>query len=167
MVRYIDDHAIPLYRDTRNGRTFLLEIMVNRSEEMQTVKYANDYSLSLFGYTQENFVKTTCTLFVPQEQDQVRQDCTRMKRSVPSGDCIFDVYQIEISDQQNTYQMNVLLDRTEEVTVRLKLQQDYLRLVQILQEISCHEWEDADMASHEKLKDIKKRVEAMAEKYIL
>ena len=131
----------------------------------QTVKYANDYSLSLFGYTQEDFLEKQCDLFVKQKKDQVRKDCTRMQRSVPSGECIFDVYQIEISENESTYQMNVILDRTEEVTVRIKLQQDYLRLVQILQDIIHHEWEDADMASHEKLGEIKEKAEAIAEKY--
>lgn len=33
-VRYIDDYAIPLFRDADTGRTYLLEIMVNRSEEL-------------------------------------------------------------------------------------------------------------------------------------
>ena len=134
-------------------------------DENQTVKYANEYSFSLFGYTQEEFLETRCDLFVKQERDQVRRDCTRMQRSVPSGECIFDVYQIDISDEENTYQMNVILDRTEEVTVRLKLQRDYLRLVQILQDIIDHEWEDADMTSQEKLSDIKEKAEAIAEKY--
>ena len=131
----------------------------------QTVKYANDYILSLFSYTKEDFVEKRCDLFLKQKQDQVRQDCTRMQRSVPSGECIFDVYQIEISANESTYQMNVILDRTEEVTVRIKLHQDYLRLVQILQDIFHHDWEDADMTSHEKLVEIKEKAEAIAEKY--
>lgn len=134
-------------------------------DENQMVKYANDYSLSLFGYKQEEFLETYCDLFLKQNQDQVRLDCTRMQRSVPSGECIFDVYQIEVSDQENTYQMNVILDRTEEVTVRIKLQRDYLRLVQILQDIIDHEWADADMTSQEKLSDIKEKAESIAEKY--
>ena len=38
-------------------------------------------------------------------------------------------------------------------------------MVQILQDIIHHEWEDADMASHEKLGEIKEKAEAIAEKY--
>ena len=41
MVRYIDDYAIPLYRDRQTGLTYLLEIMVNRSEEMQVLEQCN------------------------------------------------------------------------------------------------------------------------------
>lgn len=134
-------------------------------DENQIVKYANDYTLSLFGYQQEEFIGAHCDLFQKQESDQVRRDCTRMQRSVPSGERIFDVYQIEVSDKENTYQMNVILDRTEEVTVRIRLQRDYLRLVQILQDISNHEWGDADMSSQEKLKEIQEKAEAIAEKY--
>lgn len=134
-------------------------------DENQIVKYANDYSLSLFGYEQEEFVESYCDLFLKQEEDQVQQDCTRMLRSVPSGECIFDVYQIEISTKENTYQMNVIMDRTKEVTVRIKLQRDYLRLVQILQDIIDHEWGDADMTSQEKLREIKEKAETIAEKY--
>lgn len=134
-------------------------------DENQTVKYANDYSVALFGYKKEDFFESHCELFLKQDQDRVRRDCIRMQRSVPSGECIFDVYQIQISDKENTYQMNVILDRTEEVAVRLRLQRDYLRLVQILHDITRHEWVDADMASQEKLKDIKEKAEAIAEKY--
>lgn len=42
-VRYIDDYAIPLFRDADTGRMYLLEIMVNRSEEFSARKqYNND-----------------------------------------------------------------------------------------------------------------------------
>ena len=41
-IRYIDDYAIPLYRDKRTGLTYLLEIMVNRSEEMQILEQCNN-----------------------------------------------------------------------------------------------------------------------------
>lgn len=129
------------------------------------VKYANDFSLSLFGYKQEEFFESRCELFLKQEKDQVRKDCIRMQRSVPSGECIFDVYQTDVSDKEHTYQMNVILDRTEEVTARLRLQRDYLRLVQILQDITNNEWGDADMSSQEKLGDIKEKTEEIAKKY--
>ncbi|MGN0483541.1 MAG: HD domain-containing phosphohydrolase [Lachnospiraceae bacterium] len=33
-IRYIDDYAFPLFRDADTGRTYLLEIMVNRTEEL-------------------------------------------------------------------------------------------------------------------------------------
>lgn len=49
-VRYIDDYAVPLYRDPKTGLTYLLEIMVNRSEEMQELEQCNK--------DLENLVKT-------------------------------------------------------------------------------------------------------------
>lgn len=33
-VRFIDDYAIPLYKDEKTGKQFVLEIMVNRTKEM-------------------------------------------------------------------------------------------------------------------------------------
>lgn len=33
-VRFIDDYAIPLYKDEQTGKQFILEIMVNRTKEM-------------------------------------------------------------------------------------------------------------------------------------
>lgn len=42
-VRYIDDYAIPLFRDPSTQRTYLLEIMVNRTEErLARMQYNND-----------------------------------------------------------------------------------------------------------------------------
>ena len=89
----------------------------------------------------------------------------RMRRNVPSGECIFDLYQSELSDDLNTYKMYILLDRTQEVTMRLKLQRAYLRLVNILQDLLNHEWIGADMASQEKLNEIKDKAETLADKY--
>lgn len=40
-VRYIDDYAIPLFKDSNINRTYLLEIMVNRSEEMTILNECN------------------------------------------------------------------------------------------------------------------------------
>lgn len=33
-VRFIDDYAIPLYKDKKTGKQFILEIMLNRTKEM-------------------------------------------------------------------------------------------------------------------------------------
>lgn len=46
-IRYIDDYAIPLYRDNQTGLTYLLEIMVDRSEEMQALEQSNKDLVSL------------------------------------------------------------------------------------------------------------------------
>ena len=61
--------------------------------------------------------------------------------------------------------MYVLLDRTEEATMRMKLQQGYLRLVHILQDLLNHEWSDVDMTSKEHLAEIKEKAQSLAPKY--
>ena len=61
--------------------------------------------------------------------------------------------------------MYVLLDRTQEVTMRLRVQRSYLRLVKILQDLLNHEWAGADMTSQENLNEIKAKAEALADKY--
>ena len=35
-IRFIDDYAIPLYKDENTGKLFVLEMMVNRTQEMQS-----------------------------------------------------------------------------------------------------------------------------------
>lgn len=137
-------------------------VLVNQEK---VVKFANDFALSLLGYKYEELIDSHCDLFLPEKADLVRKDCIRMERMVPAGKRIFDLYQNEISDASNTYTMYVLLDRTEEATMRMKLQQGYLRLVHILQDLLNHEWSDVDMTSKEHLAEIKEKAQALAQKY--
>ena len=134
-------------------------------DDNDVVQFANDFVLSLFGHKHEEFIDSYCDLFFQNEEDQVRKDCVRMRRNVPSGECIFDLYQSKLSDDFSTYTIYVLLDRTQEVAMRLKLQRAYLRLVNILQDLLNHEWIGADMASQENLNEIKDKAEALADKY--
>ena len=129
------------------------------------VKFANDYVLSLFGYQYEEFVDSCCDLFCQNEKDLVRRDCIRMQRNVPSGVRIFDSYQCELSDDSNVYKMYVILDRTEEVTIRSKLQQSYWHLLKILQDLSDNEWGSADMAAKKKLEEINDKAKLLAAQY--
>ena len=138
-----------MYRDPQTGLTYLLEIMVNRSEEMQELEQCNK------------------DLFVQCEDDQVRSDCIRMRRNAPSGICIFDLYHSEISDNTDSYDMYVLFDRTKEVSMRSKLQCSYMRIVNILQSLINNEWLDADMTSKEKLNDLQQQAGTLASKYQL
>lgn len=41
-VRFIDDYAIPLYKNEENGTQYILEIMANRTEEMLANEQKND-----------------------------------------------------------------------------------------------------------------------------
>ena len=135
--------------------------------EKGIVKFANDYTLSLFGYKDEDFLNSRCDLFVKCEEDQVRSDCIRMRRDVPSGTCIFDLYHSEISDNTDSYDMYVLLDRTKEVSMREKLQRSYMRLVNILHNLINEELFGADMTSKEKLNDLQQQAETLASRYQL
>ncbi len=48
-VRFIDDYAIPLYKNEQNGTQYILEIMANRTEEMLAIEQKNeDYNEILF-----------------------------------------------------------------------------------------------------------------------
>lgn len=134
-------------------------------DDNNVVRFANDFALSLFGYKHEEFIDSHSELFFQNEEDLVRRDCIRMRRHVPSGECIFDLYQSKLSDDFSTYTMYVLLDRTQEVTMRLRVQRSYLRLVKILQDLLNHEWAGADMTSQENLNEIKAKAEALADKY--
>lgn len=152
----------------------LLDIIFNNTpcgyvlvNENNIVEFANDYVLSLFCYKSEDFINTFCDLFFKNENDLVRTDCIRMKRNVPSGKCIFDLYQAQLSDNSATYTMYVIINRTDEVEVRLKLHRGYLYLVNILHDLLNDDLVDADMVSHEKLAEITDRVESLAEKYRL
>ena len=184
-IRYIDDYAIPLYRDKQTELVVDLEEMEHSMDidEMidiifentpcgyvlidnhNVVKFANDYVLSLFGYHHEEFVGSCCDLFCQNEKDLVRRDCIRMQRNVPSGVRIFDSYQCELSDDSNTYKMYVILDRTKEVTIRSKLQQSYWHLLKILQDLSDNEWGSADMAAKKKLEEINDKAKLLAAQY--
>lgn len=137
-------------------------ILVNKDN---VVTFANDYALSLFGYKHEEFIDSYCDLFSENGQDQIRKDCIRMQRNVPAGKRIFDLYQSELSDDLNTYKMYVILDRTEEVTMRSRLQRSYLRLVNILQDLLNNDIDGADMTSQEKLEEIKDKAEMLSHKY--
>lgn len=136
-------------------------------DEKGIVKFANDYTLSLFGYKDEDFLNSRCDLFVKCEEDQVRSDCIRVRRDVPSGTCIFDLYHSEISDNTDSYDMYVLLDRTKEVSMREKLQRSYMRLVNILHNLINEELFGADMTSKEKLNDLQQQAETLASRYQL
>ena len=129
--------------------------------------FANDYALSLLGYNGEDFLNSHCALFAKCEEDQIRSDCIRMRRNVPSGICIFDLYHSEISDNTDSYDMYVLFDRTKEVSMRSKLQRSYMRLVNILQNLINNEWLGADMTSKENLNDLQQQAETLASKYQL
>lgn len=131
------------------------------------VKFANDYALSLFGYKQEEFIDSYCDLFFQDEKDMIRKDHIRMQRNVPSGTCTFDLYQNELSDNSDTYQMYVIINRTDEVTMRSKLHRGYLRLINILHDLLNDELIDADMVSQDKLNEIKNKVDELAKKYEL
>lgn len=136
-------------------------------DENNTVTFANDHVLSLFGYREEDLIGSGCTLFLQDEKDQVCKDCIRMKRHVPSGDRVFDLYQSELSVDSNACKMYMVLDRTEEITMRFKAQKSYLHLISILEDLCDREWDDPDIASREKMYEIKKKAETLANKYSL
>lgn len=115
------------------------------------IRLANDYALTLLGYSREELINSKCDIFIQNEEDLVRNDCIRMKRNVPSGTCIFDMYQSILSDESESYTMYVLLDRTKEVEMRTKLQRSYLRLINILHNLINDEIYGADMTSKENL----------------
>lgn len=131
------------------------------------VKYANDYALSMFGYENNVLIGLKCDIFDKKDEDIVRGDCVRMKRSVPSGNCIFDLYKSQIIDGHDNYTMYVIIDRTKEAFMREKLHRGYLRLVNILHGLLENESIDTDMISPEKLTRINERVEALADKFNL
>lgn len=135
------------------------------TDDTGVIKYANEFVLNLFGYNEEEFINTKSELFNITDKDIKRVDCTRMKRTVPAGDCIFDLYEINITDNSANYKMYVILDRTEEVTMRSRLQQDYIHLIQILQELINEDVESIDMTAHEQLAEIKLQAETVAKKY--
>lgn len=134
-------------------------------DDNNVVKYANDYALSMFGYEHDDFVNSHCDLFNKNDNDIARRDCIRMKRDVPSGCCIFDLYQSEISDNSNVYIMYVIINRTKEAIMRAKLHQGYMRLVNILHDMLNDEILDTDMLSPERIAQIKEKVEGFEEKY--
>ncbi|MGN0374917.1 MAG: HD domain-containing phosphohydrolase [Butyrivibrio sp.] len=134
-------------------------------DENSVVKFVNNFVLSLFGYKHEEFTDICCDLFSLDENDLVRTDCIRMQRNVPSGECIFDLYQTELSDASGTYVMYVIINRTEEAKMHSKLRRGYLRLVNILQDLLNTDLIDADTVSHQKIMEIKDKVELLTARY--
>lgn len=133
--------------------------------EDNTILFANDFVLSLFGFSEDDFIGKECSVFNPLSVDEKRSGCVRMRRVLPAGNRIFDLFEVPLSDNGESFKMYTILDRTEEVSKRDNLHKNYLRLLQILQDLINQELEGADMSSYEQLVDIKAKAEAISYKF--
>lgn len=131
-----------------------------------TVLYANKQSLSLLGFEHDTFVGSQTDIFITKSTDIPRKDCVRMIRHINSKNCIFDSYHNKIEYNSKTYDMFVLIDRTSEVYMRHELERSYIRLLELLHKLIEQNSLHSDMASTQKLNELKNKAEELAHKYI-
>ncbi len=130
-----------------------------------TVIFSNNFALNYLGYSKEVFIGSKCELFLETSLDVKRADCSRMRRKTPSGNCVFDLYHINLSENNCHYNLYVFIDRTQENQIRARLQNSYIKLISILHELTKNEMADIDNITRKKLDDIKCETKSLAQRY--
>lgn len=124
-------------------------------------QYANAFFRTLTGMEESVLSGQPCTLFLPDDEDEVCKTHIRMRRQTQAGIRTFDAYLIPTSTE---YQIYAIIDCTEEAEMIRKMDIELTHLLQLLQQLLLAEEDKQgiDFCSPEELSYVKEKIERIA-----